>query len=98
MRLKPSLDGKGIRSVNVAIRQKLDLFACVRPVSYIDPVPSPMKQPAKVDMVIFRENTEDLYAGIEWESGSADAEKVSRFLKEEMGVDLPSGAVSVSSP
>ena len=84
--------GKGIRSVNVAIRQKLDLFACVRPVSYIDPVPSPMKQPAKVDMVIFRENTEDLYAGIEWESGSGDAEKVSRFLKEEMGVDLPPGA------
>jgi isocitrate dehydrogenase len=84
--------GKGIRSVNVAIRQKLDLFACVRPVSYIEPVPSPMKQPAKVDMVIFRENTEDLYAGIEWESGSADAEKVSRFLKEEMGVDLPSGS------
>jgi isocitrate dehydrogenase len=84
--------GKGIRSVNVAIRQKLDLFACVRPVSYIESVPSPMKQPAKVDMVIFRENTEDLYAGIEWESGSADAEKVSRFLKEEMGVDLPSGS------
>ena len=84
--------GKGIRSLNVAIRQKLDLFACVRPVSYIDPVPSPMKQPAKVDMVIFRENTEDLYAGIEWESGSGDAEKVIRFLKEEMGVDLPSGA------
>jgi len=84
--------GKGIRSVNVAIRQKLDLFACVRPVSYIEPVPSPMKHPAKVDMVIFRENTEDLYAGIEWESGSGDAEKVSRFLKEEMGVDLPPGA------
>ena len=72
--------GKGIRSVNVAIRQKLDLFACVRPVSYIEPVPSPMKQPDKVDMVIFRENTEDLYAGIEWQSGSSDAEKVSQFL------------------
>ncbi len=84
--------GKGIRSVNVAIRQKLDLFACVRPVSYIEPVPSPMKQPEKVDMVIFRENTEDLYAGIEWQAGSGDAEKVSRFLKEEMGADLPPGA------
>ena len=84
--------GKGIRSVNVAIRQKLDLFACVRPVSYIDPVPSPMKQPAKVDMVIFRENTEDLYAGIEWQAGSDDAEKVIQFLNEEMGTDLPSGA------
>ncbi len=84
--------GKGIRSVNVAIRQKLDLFACVRPVSYIEPVPSPMKQPEKVDMVIFRENTEDLYAGIEWQAGSDDAEKVSRFLKEEMGADLPPGA------
>ena len=84
--------GKGIRSVNVAIRQKLDLYACVRPVSYIEPVPSPMKEPAKVNMVIFRENTEDLYAGIEWQAGSGDAEKVSRFLKEEMGVDLPPGA------
>jgi len=84
--------GKGIRSVNVAIRQKLDLFACVRPVSYIDPVPSPMKRPEKVDMVIFRENTEDLYAGIEWQAGSRDAEKVARFLTEEMGVVLPPGA------
>ena len=84
--------GKGIRSVNVAIRQKLDLFACVRPVSYIDPVPSPMKQPHKVDMVIFRENTEDLYAGIEWQAGSGEAEKIGRFLKEEMGANLPAGA------
>ena len=84
--------GKGIRSVNVAIRQKLDLFACVRPVSYIETVPSPMKQPEKVNMVIFRENTEDLYAGIEWQAGSGDAEKVGRFLKEEMGADLPAGA------
>ena len=84
--------GEGIRSVNVAIRQKLDLFACVRPVAYIDPVPSPMKQPAKVDMVIFRENTEDLYAGIEWQAGSREAAKVHRFLEEEMGASLPSGA------
>lgn len=84
--------GEGIRSVNVAIRQKLDLFACVRPVSYIEPVPSPMKQPEKVDMVIFRENTEDLYAGIEWQAGTNDAEKIEQFLKAEMGVDLPPGA------
>ena len=84
--------GKGIRSVNVAIRQKLDLFACVRPVSYIEPVPSPMKQPEKVDMVIFRENTEDLYAGIEWQAGSDEAAKVDRFLREEMGANLPAGA------
>ena len=62
--------GSGIRSLNVAIRQKLDLYACVRPVRYIDPVPSPMKQPEKIDMVMFRENTEDLYAGIEWQAGT----------------------------
>jgi len=84
--------GKGIRSVNVAIRQKLDLYACVRPTVYIEPVPSPMKHPEKVDMVIFRENTEDLYAGIEWQAGGSDADKVHRFLKDEMGVSLPPGA------
>ena len=84
--------GEGIRSVNVTIRQKLDLFACVRPVSYIEPVPSPMKQPEKVDMVIFRENTEDLYAGIEWQAGTSDAEKVGQFLRTEMGANLPPGA------
>ena len=65
--------GKGIRSLNVAIRQKLDLYACVRPVKYIDTVPSPMKHPEKIDMVVFRENTEDLYAGIEFQAGSAEA-------------------------
>ncbi len=81
--------GKGIRSINVAIRQKLDLYACVRPVKYIDSVPSPMKHPEKVDMVIFRENTEDLYAGIEWEAGSNEAKNVISFLKEKMGVSLP---------
>ena len=81
--------GKGIRSINVAIRQKLDLYACVRPVKYIDSVPSPMKCPEKVDMVIFRENTEDLYAGIEWEAGSNEAKNVISFLKEKMGVSLP---------
>lgn len=84
--------GKGIRSLNVAIRQKLDLYACVRPVRYIDPVPSPMKNPEKVDMVIFRENTEDVYAGIEWESKSDGAERVIAFLKEKMKISLPSDA------
>ena len=80
--------GKGMRSLNVTIRQKLDLYACVRPVSYIDPVPSPMKAPQKVDMVVFRENTEDLYAGIEWEAGSAAAVQVIEFLNTHMGTDL----------
>ncbi len=80
--------GKGIRSLNVSIRQKLDLFACVRPVKYIDHVPSPMKEPGKIDMVVFRENTEDLYAGIEWESGGDEALKVISFLKENMGTQV----------
>jgi isocitrate dehydrogenase len=84
--------GKGIRSLNVAIRQKLDLYACVRPVKYIDPVPSPMKHPEKIDMVIFRENMEDLYAGIEFQAGSAEAEKVRAFLNDQMGTDLPDDA------
>jgi isocitrate dehydrogenase len=73
----------------VAIRQRLDLYACVRPVRYIPGVPSPVKQPEKVDMVVFRENTEDLYAGIEWESGSEGAEKLAAFLRDEMGATLP---------
>ena len=80
--------GEGIRSVNVAIRQMLDLYACVRPVAYIDTVPSPMSHPEKINMVVFRENTEDLYAGIEWEAGSKDAGRVMAFLAEEMGVTL----------
>jgi len=80
--------GKGIRSLNVAIRQKLDLFACVRPVKYIDTVPSPMKNPEKIDMVVFRENTEDLYAGIEYQADSAEAEKVRSFLNDQMGTSL----------
>ena len=84
--------GKGIRSINVAIRHRLDLFACVRPVKYIDPVPSPMKAPEKIDMVVFRENTEDVYAGIEWESDSGDARKVISFLKDQMGVSIPENA------
>jgi isocitrate dehydrogenase len=81
--------GKGIRSLNVAIRQKLDLYACVRPVRYIETVPSPMKHPEKIDMVVFRENTEDLYAGIEWASGTDEANMVTDFFKTKMGVELP---------
>lgn len=84
--------GKGIRSLNVTIRQELDLYACVRPVKYIDHVPSPMKNPEKVDMVIFRENTEDVYAGIEWESGSEEAKRVISFLKNSMNVSIPDDA------
>jgi isocitrate dehydrogenase len=82
--------GSGIRSLNVAIRQKLDLYACVRPVRYIEPVPSPMKAPQLIDMVIFRENTEDLYAGIEWQAGSDDAIKIIDFLNSQMGTTLGS--------
>jgi isocitrate dehydrogenase len=84
--------GEGIRSLNVTIRQTLDLYACVRPVKYIKSVPSPMKNPQSVNMVVFRENTEDLYAGIEYQSGSADANKVRRFLNEQMGTTLPADA------
>jgi isocitrate dehydrogenase len=80
--------GKGIRSINVAIRQKLDLYACVRPVQYIESVPSPMKHPEKINMVVFRENTEDLYAGIEFQAGSAEAARVRSFLNEQMGTSL----------
>lgn len=79
--------GGGIRSLNVALRQKLDLFACVRPVRWYAGTPSPVKQPEAVDMVIFRENSEDVYAGIEWESGSEGAKRVIQFLQDEMGVD-----------
>ena len=74
--------GGGIRSLNVALRQKLDLYACVRPVRYFEGVPSPVKEPEKVDMVIFRENTEDIYAGIEFEDGTDDAERFKALLKE----------------
>ena len=84
--------GKGIRSLNVAIRQRLDLYACVRPVRYIETVPSPMKRPEKINMVVFRENTEDLYAGIEWASDSEEAGQVVNFMKTTMGVDLPPAA------
>ena len=78
--------GGGIRSLNVALRQQLDLYACVRPVRYFDGVPSPVKQPEKVDMTIFRENSEDIYAGIEFKAESANAQKLISFLQDEMGV------------
>ncbi|MCQ4086933.1 NADP-dependent isocitrate dehydrogenase [Saccharibacillus sp. JS10] len=79
--------GGGIRSLNVALRQELDLYVCLRPVRYFDGVPSPVKRPEQVDMVIFRENTEDIYAGIEYQEGSEEVKKVLEFLKNEMGVN-----------
>ncbi|MDP2171518.1 MAG: NADP-dependent isocitrate dehydrogenase [Rhodocyclaceae bacterium] len=78
--------GGGIRSLNVALRQELDLYQCVRPVRYFKGIPSPLKDPSKTDMVIYRENTEDIYAGIEWAAESAGAKKIIKFLQEEMGV------------
>ena len=80
--------GGGIRSLNVTLRKVLDLYSCIRPVRWIEGVPSPMKQPERLDVVIFRENTEDVYAGIEWESGTEEAEKVRSFLNKEMGVNI----------
>lgn len=76
----------GIRSLNVALRQQLDLYVCLRPVRYFDGVPSPLREPEKTNMVIFRENSEDIYAGVEWQEGSAEAKKVMDFLIKEMGV------------
>jgi len=78
--------GKGIRSLNVALRQELDLYVCQRPVRYFQGVKSPVRHPERVDMCVFRENTEDIYAGIEWASGTPEAEKFGKFLREEMGV------------
>ncbi len=78
--------GKGIRSLNVTLRQELDLYVCLRPVRYFKGVPSPVVHPEKIDMVIFRENTEDIYAGIEWEAESPEAKRVIQFLQKEMGV------------
>ena len=78
--------GGGIRSINVALRQELDLYVCLRPVRYFKGVPSPLKQPEKTDMVIFRENSEDIYAGIEWQAETDNAKKVVKFLIEDMGV------------
>ena len=80
--------GGGIRSLNVTLRQVLDLYACIRPVRWIPGVPSPVKHPEKLDVVIFRENTEDVYAGIEWAAGTEEAEKVRGFLVNEMGADI----------
>lgn len=80
--------GGGFRSLNVALRQQLDLYACVRPVRYFNGVPSPLKKPEEVDVVIFRENTEDVYAGIEYESGSDENKKISAFLKDQMGAEF----------
>jgi isocitrate dehydrogenase len=84
--------GGGFRSLNVSLRQELDLYACVRPVDYIDGVPSPMKRPEDVHAIIFRENTEDVYAGIEYESGTPENEKLAKFLREEMGAKFFEGA------
>ena len=80
--------GGGFRSINVLLRQRLDLYSCIRPVKYISGIPSPMKHPEKVDMVVFRENTEDVYAGIEWRAGSKEAKRVQEFLEKEMGVKI----------
>jgi len=84
--------GGGFRSLNVSLRQDLDLYACVRPVEYFDGVPSPMKHPEDVNAIIFRENTEDVYAGIEYESGTPENEKLAKFLREEMGAEFFEGA------
>jgi isocitrate dehydrogenase len=88
--------GGGIRSLNVTLRQRLDLYACVRPIRYYPGVPSPLKQPEKTDMIIFRENTEDVYAGIEWREGTPEAKKVIAWLKDEMGVEVrPDSGIGV---
>ena len=84
--------GGGFRSLNVSLRQSLDLYACIRPVKYFTGVPSPMRRPEEVDVVIFRENTEDVYSGIEFPSGSPENEKLAKFLREEMDVDFEEGA------
>jgi isocitrate dehydrogenase len=82
----------GFRSLNVALRQHFDLYACIRPIRYIPGTPSPLKHPEKVDFVIFRENTEDLYAGIEWPGGSTEAQKVMHFLQESLAVEVREGS------
>ena len=84
--------GGGFRSLNVSLRQSLDLYACIRPVKYFAGVPSPMRRPEEVDVVIFRENTEDVYSGIEFPSGSPENEKLAKFLREEMDVNFEEGA------
>ncbi len=88
--------GGGFRSLNVTLRQVLDLYACIRPVRYYTGVPSPMKEPAKIDMVIFRENTEDVYAGIEWAANTPEAQRLINFLNHELGCTLdPSAAIGI---
>jgi len=82
--------GEGIRSINVGLRQELDLYACVRPVKYIDGIPSPMLRPSEVDMIIFRENTEDVYMGLEWKAGSSTAQKIIDLVKSEDGRNIRS--------
>ena len=92
--------GGGFRSLNVALRQKLDLYACVRPVRWFEGVPSPVKAPQDVNMIIFRENTEDIYAGIEYKAGSDEARRVVDFLRQQMGaqtIRFPTPAPSASS-
>lgn len=84
--------GEGFRSLNVTLRQELNLYACIRPVKYIRGVPAPVRYPERVDMVVFRENMEDVYAGIEWKAGSAEADKVRAFLKRELGVEISDDA------
>ncbi len=88
--------GGGLRSLNVSIRQALDLYACIRPIRYIPGIPSPVRNPELVDMVVFRENTEDLYAGIEWKEGSEEARRVIDFLTREMGHEIrPDSGIGV---
>jgi isocitrate dehydrogenase len=84
--------GGGIRSLNVTLRQELDLYCCIRPCRWYEGTPSPVKEPGKVDVVIFRENIEDVYAGIEWKVGTPEQDKVRRFLNEEMGTAIPADA------
>src|ERR671939_1652859 len=84
--------GGGIRSLNVTLRQVLDLYACIRPVRYFEGVGAPMKEPEKVDIVIFRENTEDVYSGIEWKAGSAEAQKLREFIANELGKEMREGS------
>ena len=79
--------GAGIRSLNVSLRQELDLYVCLRPVQYFAGVPSPLREPEKTNMAVFRENSEDIYAGIEFEAGSENAKKLIKFLQDEMGVN-----------
>ena len=89
--------GGGFRSLNVTLRQVLDLYACVRPVRWYKGVPSPLKEPENVNMVIFRENTEDVYTGIEYESGTPENEKLAKFLRQELGANFFRAPVSVSN-